>query len=164
MLDAVTRVSPRSRADVSSILMVIPKFTDTPASPACTKQMVEDDWQEMLPSFTEGSYGKMKWDPAMVKGVEVQMGMPFSSSGGSGCNTRSFTSAVERKMREQGINYQAYDHVEYWIDEQSGCSWGGLGQVNGPKTWERFKYCGKGKGAGIRVHELGHNFGLHVRN
>ena len=45
--------------------MVVPRFSDSEHS--CTAQMVEDDWKTMVPSFTEGSYGMMKW--GRTKGI-----------------------------------------------------------------------------------------------
>jgi hypothetical protein len=56
----------------------------------------------------------------------------------------------------------AYDHLMFilpWVDEPPGpnvCTFGGLGHVNGPKTWIN------GRGAGIPVHEIGHNMGFPV--
>merc|ERR1719238_781765 len=39
-----------------------------------------------------------------------------------------------------------------------GCTWGGLGEVAGKKTWENQHGI---RNPGIRLHELGHNLGWH---
>ena len=52
------------------------------------------------------------------------------------------------------------EHVEIWLPESSvsGCTWQGLGWLSGPYAWALEFSVNRN---GIRVHELGHNLGLH---
>ena len=47
-----------------------------------------------------------------------------------------------------------YHHVELFLPDEAGCSWGGLGALSGRQTWQ---HSAGGRNPGIRVHELGHS-------
>ncbi|HSI33468.1 MAG TPA: M66 family metalloprotease [Tepidisphaeraceae bacterium] len=60
---------------------------------------------------------------------------------------------ADAALRAQGQSLSGVEHVSYRYNGAVG-TFGGLGQVNGPRTWIRYS------SASIITHELGHNIGL----
>ena len=93
------------------------------------------------------------------------MGKSVSDLASSSCSisqlTGTETSVAATKAKEilGDAAFNAFDHWELWIPAGGGCSWGGLGMMPGKYTWERADYgCDNAK---VRMHEIGHNYGLH---
>jgi hypothetical protein len=59
---------------------------------------------------------------------------------------------------QHSIEPTSFDHVEYWLPTEAQCTWGGLGELSDRRTWE---VADGASYPGIRLHEFGHNFGLH---
>ena len=87
--------------------------------------------------------------------ADVQMGA-LADGTLVGCdwstNLSPETTRIEEKAAAQGIILSNYDHVEFFLPEEAACTWGGLGQVGGPYTWERIEYgCNN---PSVRMHEI----------
>lgn len=76
-------------------------------------------------------------------------------AGAGNCNYYSWSGEADKIATAQGINLSNYQHLLYVLPNNVGCSWGGVGNMPGIRTWVRFG------GAYIKAHELGHNLGLH---
>jgi hypothetical protein len=76
----------------------------------------------------------------------------------TGCtNLTAFTSAAETAFVESGRSLSDYTNIQYiFPDGITKCGWSGLAYMPGSKSWVV-----GGSGAGVAVHELGHNYGFH---
>jgi hypothetical protein len=148
-----------------SILSVRALYSDATKS-FCSKDRIKNNFRdEVEPALNEASYGALSWSDVDV--LDVHMGL-LGDPGSFivGCHTQQETPRIDTKIIEAigSDKFNSYDHIEYWLPEEAKCTWGGLGQVGGRLTWER-----GGNGCSeylnymthIRIHELGHNFGLH---
>ena len=61
-----------------------------------------------------------------------------------------------------GTDPASYDHVELWLPHSSisRCGWSGLGSIGGKYSWQ-LEHSAIANRYGVRMHELGHNLGLH---
>ena len=103
---------------------------------------------------------------SQVTVVTVDMGQPVSSVAGCDYATKlrpATDRAVDLLAEQHGLDYKTFSHVEVWVPHAtvSRCSWGGLGQVGGKFTWANQYGARSGSGNMVRMHELGHNIGMH---
>lgn len=76
----------------------------------------------------------------------------------STCDYYGFATAARAAATAAGVNLAAYTNVVYAFPRVSACSWGGMGNVNGPYSWINGNAA---MGVYVPSHELGHNFGSH---
>merc|ERR1719454_319041 len=144
-----------------SIVMLRVIYSDA-THEALTQQEIYDNFAEVETTLGAASYGALSFHTKDI--FDVDMGS-LSDGNLVGCdwsaNLAGETDRIISKATEQGIDTSssAYDHIEFWLPTEAGCTWGGLGEVGGRKTWEQMGWTSAS--AHVRVHELGHNFGLH---
>jgi len=142
-----------------SILMLRVIYSDASAA-ALTMQQIYDNFAEVETTLSVASYGALSFHTKDI--FDVDMGL-ISDGTIIGCdwsaNLAPETDRIIAKASEQGIDTTTYDHVEMWLPTEAGCTWGGLGSVSGRYTWEQMGWTEPS--SHVRVHELGHNFGLH---
>jgi chitodextrinase len=76
----------------------------------------------------------------------------------STCDYNGFATAARAAATAAGVDLTAYTNIAYAFPRVSACSWGGLGNVNGPYSWINGNAA---MGVYVPTHELGHNFGSH---
>ena len=76
----------------------------------------------------------------------------------STCDYNGFASAARAAATAAGVDLSVYTNIAYAFPRVSACSWGGLGNVNGPYSWINGT---SAMGVYVATHELGHNFGSH---
>lgn len=132
------------------------RYTD--AEPADDEASIASGSVRVKAAIEEASYGQSTLTETRV--VTIDMGGPVAPLVGCdyGDNVGPQTRIALQKARDAGIDVDAYDHQELFLPEEALCSWGGLGSLSDKTTWE---HSSGGSNPGIRVHELGHNFGLH---
>ena len=136
------------------LLTVRLKYTD--AEPVCDEACVEAGNAVIKSTIEAASYGQSSLIETRV--ITVEMGGPVAPL--VGCvyadNIRPQTLLALSKATAAGVDLDAYDHHELFLPDEAECEWGGLGSLSGKTTWE---HSSGGSNPGIRVHELGHNFG-----
>jgi uncharacterized repeat protein (TIGR01451 family) len=76
----------------------------------------------------------------------------------AGCNYSAWVVEADKAVAAAGMSLTGYTHKQYIFPSgKTGCGWGGLAYMPGTVSW----VVGSGAGAGISVHELGHNYGFH---
>ena len=130
------------------------KYTD--AEPVCDVACVEAGNVVIKSTIEAASYGQSSLIETRV--ITVEMGGPVAPLVGCAfsSNVSPQTSIALGKATDAGIDLSAYDHYELFLPDEADCDWGGLGSLSGKTTWE---HSSGGYDPGIRVHELGHNFG-----
>ncbi len=89
-----------------------------------------------------------------IVGDVAQVTIPSTVAGG-GCDYYKWSTEADAALKAIGITPTNYNHQMYILPSGlSGCSWAGVGNVSGPKTWS--KECTNR----VLGHELGHNFGF----
>jgi hypothetical protein len=74
----------------------------------------------------------------------------------AGCDYYTWATQAEAAATKAGFDLAAYDRRVFAFPRASSCSWTGMGNVGGPRSWINGSYA-------IRTvaHEQGHNFGNH---
>jgi hypothetical protein len=83
------------------------------------------------------------------------------------CNTRygQIRDDALSAFRAAGHNPDGYTHIAIVIPKDSGCGWGGLGQVGRPGKPAKLTWYNNWFDCSVVAHELGHNVGwLHSRS
>jgi len=160
-------------AEPRTFLAIRLEYTDyspTYCSEACVRDGFTHPSGVRQPGTVEyatelSSYEVLEWTSVEV--VTVQMGQPVSAI--AGCDiyqqvlpATSLALSLMATQHPSVSTTSATQHIEFWLPHTSvsQCSWGGLGQLGGRYTWE-VQYSAGANRNGIRVHELGHNLGLH---
>ena len=81
--------------------------------------------------------------------------MSIADPFGGSCNFNQLASEADQAATAKGYNLSDYDHFMYYFPQDSTCSWGGAGNMGGPRTWINGAMTTR-----VTVHELGHNLGL----
>jgi hypothetical protein len=84
----------------------------------------------------------------------LAIGVPIA-----GCEVHDIANAADAAARTAGFAVEAYDHVLYALPDNAECSFGGLAQLPGRRTWTSGSLS-----AAVVGHELGHNLGAHHAN
>ena len=72
------------------------------------------------------------------------------------CDYATYASQAEAAATKAGVNLAAYHRRVFAFPKASGCSWSGMGNVGGPRSWANGSYSLR-----TIAHEQGHNFGNH---
>jgi hypothetical protein len=74
----------------------------------------------------------------------------------STCDYYTWATQAETAATNAGFNLSAYDRRVLAFPRVSACSWSGMGNVSGPRSWVNGSYALR-----TVAHEQGHNFGDH---
>jgi hypothetical protein len=72
------------------------------------------------------------------------------------CDYYTWASQAEALVSKAGIDYTTYDRRVFAFPRAASCSWNGMGNVAGPRSWANGSYTVR-----TIAHEQGHNFGDH---
>jgi hypothetical protein len=74
----------------------------------------------------------------------------------AGCDYYTWATQAETAASNAGYNLNAYDRRILAFPSGSGCTWWGMGNLAGPRSWVNGNFALR-----VVAHEQGHNFGNH---
>jgi len=131
-----------------SVLVILFNFSNnaiqpyTPGSTATINDQVKN-------FYLENSYGQT------VMSFTVAGWFTIGATN-AGCDYYTWATQAETAATAAGFNISAYDRRVLAFPQASSCSWWGMGNVAGPRSWINGSYATR-----VVAHELGHNFGNH---
>ncbi len=133
-----------------SVLAVIVDFESAPNENVTEEAIYNLVFNSAASYFDEASYGQMTLVGDIVNNITVSLDP-------SVCDSYGLSQSADSLLLKQGYAPDSYDHVIYFITNNSGCTWSGKGTVGGTgtgRTWIKVPTLT------VLTHELGHNFGL----
>lgn len=141
-------VSPTRTLGPQRVLVILFNFSNNPTQPY-TPASIATVNDQVKNFYLENSYG--------------QTLMSFSVAGwftiaatNAGCDYYTWSSQAEAAATNAGFNLSAYDRRVFAFPQASSCSWWGMGNLSGPRSWINGSYALR-----VVAHEQGHNFGNH---
>lgn len=130
------------------VLVILFNFTGNATQPfsASTVSSVNDQVKSF---YRENSYGQADMNFTVA-------GYYTISASTSTCDYYTWATQAETAATNAGFNINAYDRRVFAFPRVSACSWTGMGNVSGPRSWVNGSYIVR-----TVAHEQGHNFGDH---
>lgn len=154
--DGVQRLAAAVPPGPRSLLVIVLTTPDKPrpaATPAEVRSAVFTGARSTNVLFQQQSagatrfVGRVRGDGDVTEPLAIGVTTP-------GCDFAAFADAGDSAARAAGWAADAYDHVMYLLPNTSHCSFGGLGDMPGRRTWSNGYLDVR-----IVAHELGHNLG-----
>jgi hypothetical protein len=149
----VKGVSTITNKKVAVMLVNFQNDTSQPLTADYVRASMFTDADSASAFYSESSFGSLN----LTGDVLGYYTIPVSSGT---CSTTTYANAADTAATNAGVNLSGYTNKMYLIKDSS-CSWGGLGNRPGPRSWVNTAYGlgGGGHKARVTTHELGHNFG-----
>jgi gametolysin peptidase M11 len=141
-------LDPSTQATIGPkrVLVILFNFSNNTTTPF-TKSTAESVNDQVRDFYLENSY--------------QQTTMTFTVTGwhriaatDATCSYSSWADQADAAASAAGFNVSAYDRRVYAFPRVSACSWKGMGNVGGPRSWLNGTYTTR-----VVAHEQGHNFG-----
>lgn len=152
------RVAPAPVAGDRSVLVILLTAPDAPENfetPEDAQAVVFTGPTSANALFRQQSEGATRLvglrNPAGDVAGPVALDAPLA-----GCGYDAIAQAGDRAAALAGWTPAAYDHVIYALPPTAACSWAGLGDLPGRRTWVNGALTTR-----VVAHELGHNLGSH---
>jgi hypothetical protein len=130
------------------VLVILFNFSDNATQPWSSSMGARVN-DQVRSFYLENTYGQTIMSFTVV-------GYYTIGAAGTSCDYYGWATQAEAKATAAGVNLNAYDRRVFAFPKVGGCSWAGMGNVGGPRSWTNGYY-------NLRViaHEQGHNFGDH---
>jgi len=140
------KVSPTRTMGAQRVLVILFNFSNNPTQPY-SKATVDSVNNQVRAFYQENSYGQTFMDFTVAGWYTI-------AATNSTCDYYTWATQAEAKATNAGFNVTSYDRRVFAFPQASSCSWWGMGNLGGPRSWVNGSYA-------IRVvaHEQGHNFG-----
>jgi hypothetical protein len=141
-------VSATQTIGTRQVLVILFNFTGNATQPfsASTVSSVNDQVKSF---YRENSYGQADMNFTVAGYFTI-------SASTSTCDYYTWATQAETAATNAGFNLAAYDRRILAFPRVSACSWTGMGNVSGPRSWVNGSYVLR-----TVAHEQGHNFGDH---
>ena len=145
---------PIAQASNNSTLVLLVKFSDSPASDPFTQaqvnQMVNTNSNSVVSYYNEVSYGQHTLTATVTNWLTMSMPIPAT------CDWMTIGSSGDAAATAAGYNLGSYQNRFYIFPQLAACGWAGLAYVGYGQAWNNGYY----SNLLVFTHELGHNFGL----
>jgi hypothetical protein len=155
------RVAAAPGAGARSLLVILLTMPDAPqasATPEAARTAVftgpasTDALYEQQSAGATRFIGRLRDDGDVAGPLQIPVAV-------AGCSYWAIADAADAAAQTAGWEPGTYDHVLYALPATSSCSWGGLGELPGRRTWINGTLHTR-----LAAHELGHNLGAHHAN
>jgi hypothetical protein len=131
-----------------NVLVILFNFTGNATEP-WTSTTIASVNDQVKNYYLENTYGQT------ILSFTVAGWFTISASTNT-CDYSSWATQAEAAATSAGFNLSAYDRRIFAFPRVSACSWTGMGNVGGPRSWLNGSYNMR-----TTAHEQGHNFGNH---
>ncbi|HVR94710.1 MAG TPA: hypothetical protein VHI75_12805, partial [Casimicrobiaceae bacterium] len=139
---------------INNVLVILIKFTDSPAADPFTQAQVDQVMRTNAGSvanyYNEVSYGQQ------LLNVTVTNWLPAGAATPASCGWSTAGNLANTAATAAGYNLANYTNTFYVMPHNAACGWAGLAYVGFPYTAWSNGY----NQLGVYGHELGHNFTL----
>ncbi len=106
--------------------------------------------------YLDSTAGKVTFDgdPDRDGNLDIYS-VKIDAQASGNCSYTTWGSLAEQQAKSLGVDLTKYKHFLFVLPSATGCSWGGIANLSGPRAWVR------AGGMGVFAHELGHNLGMH---
>ena len=141
-------VSTSRTMGAQDVLVILFNFSNNQSQPfaASTVASINDQVRNY---YLENTYGQTLLNFTVAGWFTI-------SSNDTSCDYTNWASQAESAASKAGFNLNAYDRRVFAFPRASGCSWNGMGNLAGPRSWANGNYSVR-----TIAHEQGHNFGDH---
>jgi hypothetical protein len=129
-------------------LVILINFSNNPTQPYTPSTAAAVN-QQVRNFYLENSYGQT------VMNFSVAGWFTIAASD-AGCDYYTWASQAEAAASNAGFNVNAYDRRIIAFPKAASCSWWGMGNLSGPRSWVNGNYALR-----VVAHEQAHNFGNH---
>ena len=130
------------------VLVILFNFSSNPTQPWTTTTIASVNSQ-VRNYYLENTYGQTILSFTVAGWYTIAA--PITT-----CDAYTWATQAEAAATNAGFNINAYDRRVYAFPRVSACSWNGMGNVGGPRSWSNGSYTLR-----TIAHEQGHNFGNH---
>ncbi len=150
-------VTPGARK-TAVILINFTSDTRTPWTPAAARTSVFTSSTSANAFYSEDSYGDVSLVGKTSTDGDVFGWYTIAGPVGTCTNSNvdTWTTQADAKAAADGFSASGYQHVIYAFPQQAACTWSGLGELPGTRSWMNGSLAAR-----VVAHELGHNMGLH---
>lgn len=141
-------VSTSQTLGARSVLIILLNFSNNPTQPFSPSTVANVNTQ-VQNYYLENSYGQAELTFKVAGWYTI-------AATDAGCDYYTWAAQAEEKASAAGVNLSAYDRRVYAFPKASSCSWTGMGNLSGPRSWSNGSYTVR-----TIAHEQGHNFGNH---
>lgn len=131
-----------------SVLVILFNFSNNPTQPFSASTVANVNTQ-VRNYYLENSYGLAELTFTVVGWYTI-------AATDAGCDYYTWATQAEGKASAAGVNLSAYDRRVFAFPKASSCSWTGMGNLGGVRSWSNGSYTVR-----TIAHEQGHNFGNH---
>ncbi len=129
-----------------NVLVILFNFSSNPTQPWTTTTTASVNTQ-VRNYYLENTYGQTILSFTVAGWYTIAA--PITT-----CDAYTWATQAEAAATNAGFNINAYDRRVYAFPRVSACSWNGMGNVGGPRSWSNGSYTLR-----TIAHEQGHNFG-----
>src|SRR5688572_19971834 len=131
-----------------SVLVILFNFSNNPTQPWTTTTIASVN-NQVRNYYLENTYGQTILSFTVAGWYTI-------AAPNTTCDAYTWATQAEAAATNAGFNINAYDRRVYAFPRVSACSWNGMGNVGGPRSWSNGSYTLR-----TVAHEQGHNFGNH---
>ena len=131
-----------------SVLVILFNFSNNPTQ-AFSASTVANVNTEVRNYYLENSYGQAELTFTVAGWYTI-------AATDAGCDYYGWATQAEEKASAAGVNLSSYDRRVYAFPKAGSCSWTGMGNLSGARSWSNGSYTVR-----TIAHEQGHNFGNH---
>jgi hypothetical protein len=139
-------VSTARTTGTQDVLVILMNFTANPVQPYTQAAATAVNTQ-VHNFYLENSYGQTTMNFTVTPWVTI-------AGNTSSCDYNGWAGLADTAARGIGHDPAQYDRVVYAFPQLSVCSWWGLGNLSGPRSWVNGAYALR-----VVAHEQAHNFG-----
>ncbi len=142
-------VSPTRTLGDQDVLVILFNFANNTAQPFAPTSIGGVN-NQVRNFYLENSYGQTSMNFTVVdRWLTIE-------ANSSPCSYSTWASQADKAALSVGYDVTTYDRLVYAFPSNSACSWWGMGNVAGPRSYINGSY-----GTRVVAHEQGHNFGNH---
>jgi len=145
---SVLAVSASQTLGNQDVLVILFNFSNNTSQPFSATTVANVNAQ-VKSYYLENTYGKTTLSFAVTGWYTI-------AATDATCDYSGWASQAEAKAANAGVNLAAYDRFVFAFPKAAACSWSGVGNVSGPRSWSNGGYSLR-----TIAHEQGHNFGDH---
>lgn len=140
------------------------KVTDT-VSETALNNLLYTASDSMANNYSRSSFNQVTFIPDANKDGNPDIYTINLNYAAENCESLRWADDAVKQAKKSGINTSGYEHVMFVLPQDTGCSWGGTGQVgcqgSACYTWIIGNNPMSAYAKGVYAHEIGHNLGLY---